>query len=86
MPNVSYTITVNRLRPIGVDRGVSDLMQATAIEIHLWPLYVARHSPDESRHFLSVLSQDPDTSMSSSLGSNAMQDTALLPWQLSVTL
>ena len=86
MSNFSYTITVNRLRPIGVDRGESDLMQATAMEIHLWPVYVARQSPDESRHFLSVLSRDPDTSTSLSLGSNAMQVTQLLPWQLSVTL
>ena len=51
------------------------------MEIHLWPVYVARHSPDESRHFLSVLSQDPDTSASSSLGSNAMQVTPFLPSQ-----
>ena len=56
MSNFSYNITVNRQRPIGVDRGESDLMQATAMEIHLWPVYVARHSPDETRHFLSVLS------------------------------
>ena len=55
------------------------------MEIHLWPVYVARHSPDERRHFLSVLSQDPDTSASLSLGSNAMQVTSRLPWQLSVT-
>ena len=68
------------------DRGVSDLMQVTAMEIHLWPVYVARQSPDESRHFLSVLSQDPDTSTSLSFGSKAMQDIGSLPWQLSVTL
>ena len=56
-------------------------MQATAMEIHLWPVYVARHSPDETRHFLSVLSKDPDTSMSLSLGSNAMHVTPSLPSQ-----
>ena len=41
---------------VHVDRGESDLMQVTAMEIHLWPVYVARHSPDETPHFLSVLS------------------------------
>ena len=47
--------------------------------MYLWPLKVAWHSPEGKCQILMVLSRDPDTRMSLSLGWNATEFTQSLP-------
>ena len=54
-------------------------MQVVALKMYLCPLKVALHSPEGTCHILMVLSYDPDTRVSLSLGWNATEDTVLLP-------
>ena len=85
MSNVSYIITVNRQRPIGVEGSPRDPTRVIALKVYLCPWKVAWHMPEGKCQTLMLLSHDPDTRMLLSRGLNAMELTALLPCQISVT-
>ena len=54
-------------------------MQVVALKMYLCPAKEARHSPEGTCQSLMVLSHDPDTRVSLSLGWNATEDTTELP-------
>ena len=62
-----------------------DPIRVIALKVYLCPSKVAWHLPEGKCQTLMLLSYDPDTRMVLSRGLNAMDLTALLPCQISVT-
>ena len=85
MAIVSYTAT-DTDRPRATGEGPpSGPIQVIALKIYLCPLKVAWHLPEGKCQTLMLVSHDPETRMSLSRGLKAMELTAELTCQISVT-